>query len=188
MRGPAVILTDQQRRALLLAANNETRVVLPGHPVGRREISYTVAQALITWPGAALLKTVPRPDDDPITAAIVATTPAGLAELAKPIAEDPEFLTYAARPSGTELGYNNRPHRNNMRDEPQPVPRSIVAQWSSEAVQNRAATQAAQWERSLAAIENGITALARDLDRPDIRHEIELMRRRADAIRRKLAA
>lgn len=120
MRGPAVILTDQQRRALLLAANNETRVVLPGHPVGRREISYTVATTLL-MATPKLLATVQRTEADPFTAAIVTITDHGRSRLAEPIPDTPRFLTWAAQPRGTETGYTDRAERGMGADEPEPV-------------------------------------------------------------------
>lgn len=114
-------LTDTQRRALMLAADNEIRVVLPGHQIGRHEISYTVAETLLSWPDGKLITTVPRTDADPYTAAIVTITPAGRSELAKPIPDTPRFLTWAARPRGTETGYVDRAEFGMGREEPEPV-------------------------------------------------------------------
>lgn len=115
-------LTEQQRHALMMAANTHVRVVMPGVTVGRREITYATAQALLTWQPAKLVQTVTRDDDhDPLTAAIVTITDAGRAELAKPIPDTPRFLTWAARPRGSELGYTDRAERGMGHDEPEPV-------------------------------------------------------------------
>lgn len=118
-KGRLLILSKSERRALMLACDAETRVVMPGNRIGRLEISYRVAEELLLSQ-PKLLATVQRTHDDPSTAAIVTATDRGRIELARPQPHTPTLLTYAARPRGTEHGVTDRTEEG-MRDEPERV-------------------------------------------------------------------
>jgi hypothetical protein len=83
-------LTLPQRRALTILTRHAAHVIGRGHPLGRLNVSYTVAEALCVLGHA---RPVGRPADAPqhVVDAIVITT-AGRAALARPVEEVPVFL------------------------------------------------------------------------------------------------